>query len=129
MRRLIRELLISIYRVLDRKNKLFPNGINRTLNFEHIKLNLNILDAGGYTYYNSRKSYEECMSKIYDLINTALNPRIILDIGANYGFISSISASKMPQAKIIAIEPSKKLIPYIEKNFMLNDVEKVLKVC
>ena len=123
MRRLIRELLISIYRALDRKRKLFPNGINRTLNFGHIKLNTNILDAGGYTYYNSRKSYEEYMSKLYYLINTALNPKIILDIGANYGFISSISASKMPQAKIIAIEPSKKLIPYIEKNFRLNDVK------
>jgi len=123
MKEQLKNIMKLMYRKLDKKRRLFPKGKPRTLNIAGIKLKTDVLDAGGYDYYNSRKSYEECSSKLYDLIKDSLNPSLILDIGANYGFISSISSHKMPQAKIIAIEPSKKLIPYIKDNFELNGVK------
>ena len=54
----IKKILTRIYLILDKKRRIFPKGINRTLNFGQIKLHTDILDAGGYDYYNSRKSYE-----------------------------------------------------------------------
>lgn len=112
-----------IYQKLDKRRVLFPRGIPVVLEIENIKLKSDVLDAGGYDYYKSRKSYEEYASKFYKLVDKAISPSIILDIGANYGFISSISAQRMPNAKVIAIEPSKKMIPYLRENLELNNVQ------
>jgi FkbM family methyltransferase len=119
----MKNILKSTYLKLDKKRILFPKGIARKLSFNKIEFNTDILDDGGYNYYNSRKSYEECSSILYDLINKSINPNLVVDVGANYGFISCIAAIKMPQARIISIEPSKRLVPYIKSNFELNSVK------
>lgn len=118
----IEKLFVLMYHRLDKKKRIFPNGIKRRLEFGQVKLDTDILDLGGYLAYKTRKSYEECSSVLYPLVNKDYNPKLVLDIGANYGFISVLCAIKMPQAKVLAVEPSKKLIPYIEQNFRLNNV-------
>ena len=115
---MIKYILLTLYR----KSGLFPKGIKKVYTFGDIKLSINLLDLGG-TYYNSRKSHEEKSSKLYDLIQAYNNPGTFLDIGANYGYISVIASRKFPQAKIIAVEPSKILIHYIHENFKLNNVK------
>lgn len=117
------KFLVGLYLKLDKKKILYPKGKERIKDFGQIKLKSDVLDGGGYHYYDSEKSYQEISSKLYDLINDALLPKFVLDIGANYGFISSVAALKMPQAKIIAVEPSEKLIPYIEANFESNKLK------
>jgi len=46
----------------------------------------------------------------------ALNPQVILDIGANTGFASAYMRWRFPAAKIIAVEPLSILQPVLRKN-------------
>lgn len=117
------KFLVGLYLKLDKKKILYPKGKDRTKDFGLIKLKSDVFDRGGYHYYDSEKSYQEISSRLYYLINEALNPKYVLDIGANYGFISSVAALRMPQAKIIAVEPSEQLIPYIQANFEANKLK------
>lgn len=119
---MIRRAFLKYYSKINKRSSIYLKGLKKSLIIGDINLIINELDAGG-TYYDSRKSYEEKSSKFYELIYKEYKPKVVLDIGANYGFISIISSKKIPSAQIIAIEPSKKLIPYIEVNFKLNNVE------
>ena len=105
--------LISLYKLIDRRQRLFPRGINKVFELGDVKLNVNLLDSGGMYY---QKQTMEVYNRLYQLIQDDLKPEIILDIGANYGFISLIAHKYMPQAFILAVEPDPKLYPYIEKN-------------
>ena len=118
---MIRKFFLRLYKRLDKKQRLFPNGLKKNLKIGEISLIINELDSGGL-YYDSRKSYEELSSKLYDLIYEEYKPKIFLDIGANYGFISLISSLKIPSAKIIAVEAGKSLTPYIIENFRNNNI-------
>ncbi|MDB9883036.1 FkbM family methyltransferase [Bacteroidia bacterium] len=111
-----------IFKRLNKYFGAFPSGIKKLLNFQGIELIINKLDSGG-TYYHSNKTYEEINSRLYGLIEENYRPKIFLDIGANYGLISIISSLRFESAKIIAVEASKILIPYIVKNFHLNSIK------
>jgi FkbM family methyltransferase len=120
---MIRSIILKYYSKLDKRYLLFPKGLGKTLKIGDVNLFINELDSGG-TYYDNRKSYEELSSKLYELVNKDYQPKIFIDIGANYGFISVIMSIKIPSAQIIAIEPSKRLIPYIKSNFKSNNIKK-----
>jgi FkbM family methyltransferase len=49
-------------------------------------------------------------------INYEINPKLILDLGANVGYASLFFSKKFPNSKIIAIEPEKENFKYLKKN-------------
>ncbi|MFK7807793.1 MAG: FkbM family methyltransferase [Saprospiraceae bacterium] len=114
--------LIKLLKRIDKGYLLFPNGINNVLKIGEFNLRINELDSGG-TAYRSQASYREISNRLYELVENSYHPKVILDIGANYGFSSVVISFKMPHAKVIAVEPSKKLIPHITENFKLNGIK------
>jgi FkbM family methyltransferase len=111
--RFITKALIEVYKRIDKHQRLFPHGIEKLIEVNIIKLYVNKLDSGGMAYENQ---YEETVNVLYRLIADECKPKVVLDIGANYGFISLVIAQYLPYAWYVAIEPNKKLIPYLEKN-------------
>jgi hypothetical protein len=71
------------------------------INFEEIQLNVDWSDAGG-RQYDQRQSYEEIRSLFYKDLASTLNPSVVLDIGANYGFTALIFRKKFPNAKLMS---------------------------
>ncbi len=73
------------------------------------------------------KSYEQEMSAIPKIIE---NPKVIIDIGANYGTYSFFLSKLYPIAKIFAFEPAKSpygILKKIKKRFSLDNVIPVKK--
>ena len=116
-------IFLKLYGKFGRRLGLYPNGIKKELTLAKIRLRINYLDLGVDAYYKSSNSYKECSSRLYDLLQSDLKPEIFLDIGANYGFIGSVACAKIPNLRVIAVEPSKELIPYINENFKLNGIK------
>jgi FkbM family methyltransferase len=49
-----------------------------------------------------------------------------MDVGANEGFFSVLAASLVgPSGRVIAVEPQRRLHPWLEENFRLNDLHNV----
>lgn len=111
--------LAYLYNKIDNHHRLFPKGINQITKISNINLKTNILDFGGLFY---GKQQHESSNILFKLVDKELHPNVILDIGANYGYISICMAQWMPYAKLIAVEPNKKLIPYIVDNFDNNNI-------
>ena len=73
------------------------------------------------------KSYEQEMSAIPKIIE---NPKVIIDIGANYGTYYFFLSKLYPIAKIFAFEPAKSsydILKKIKKRFSLDNVIPVKK--
>lgn len=104
---------------------IFGIEIKIIKNIDDIKLQVNILDPGGRCYF-LMKSYIEKNNPIYKLIQNKFNSDLVVDIGANYGFTSVIFSKIFNKAKIISIEPVKKLCKYIEVNSKLNNSNIIL---
>lgn len=118
----MKQILIDIYWfVIRSKNRLlrlfYPNGRNELLDLNGIKLLIDTLDGNSGAY---KRQHHEVISPLYRLIRDELKPFLCLDIGANYGFISTIMAKTIPDAIIYAIEPNERLIPYIYENLRIN---------
>lgn len=120
---LIEDLAIKIYNQVDKYHNLFPKGIDQLIDINGIKIWINKLDKGGRRYL---VHHAEVINPIYRLIASDYNPKLILDIGANYGFIAAVMHKNMPEARIIAVEPNKKLIPYLTRNFKLNGIDGII---
>lgn len=104
-------------------NRIFyPKGADKALQIGEVVLHVDMLDEGGISY-DSRKSHEELTSRLYSLIEDSLHPSEVIDIGANYGFISLIASRYYPNASIVMVEPGGKLSRYIEKNMAANGVK------
>lgn len=116
-------MLDKVIRLIDLKTKriLSPNGRSKLLKFHDIELKINELDEGG-KQYDSRKSFEEIANPLYPLIEKFNSPRLFVDIGANYGFISIIASKQFPNAKLIMVEPGRRLGEYIVDNMKLNNI-------
>jgi FkbM family methyltransferase len=77
---------------------------------------------GGYRYYinpESAAAYHarESIFKIGALADlVAKDARVVIDVGANCGLFSAMVASRLPNARVIAFEPSLDLVPFIERN-------------
>ena len=104
--------------------------VSKTVEINGIKLCINPIDRGGRTYITGHP-YKEAIDPLYKLIKKEFNPSLVLDIGANYGFISMICAKYFPGAWIIAIEPDKRLCRYIKKSSTANlqYVEVINAIC
>jgi FkbM family methyltransferase len=122
----IEELVLIFYRKIDKYQRLFPNGIDKLVDTNGIKVWINRLDKGGRRYMIH---HAEVVNKFYKLVADEYNPTTILDIGANYGFISAIMHKYMPDARTIAIEPNKKLIPYLKRNFEMHGLNGTILNC
>jgi len=89
------------------------------LQLNDVVLKVNILDEGG-KQYDARKSFEEIANPLYPLIEKFNSPRLFVDIGTNYGFISIIAAKQFPNAKLIMVEPGRRLGEYeVESYYQL----------
>ena len=103
----------------------------RTLQIRDISLTVDFADAGG-RMYASHLSHEEYVSPVYDAIAQCLDPRFVIDVGANYGFTGLIFAKRFPGAKVVLVEPSPRLCGFIKRNFEANGVsnyEVIQAVC
>lgn len=94
---------------------------NETINFNKFKLTIDNQDAGG-RYYKEPKFWADLSAPLQLEIITRFHPVIFLDIGANYGFTSLIHHSYNKNARVIAVEASPQLIPFLETNFKQNDL-------
>jgi FkbM family methyltransferase len=95
------------------------NANDKTLNLKGLLLTIDHSDSGANAY-ESKGSYEELANPIYKEIKRILNPLLLIDIGANYGFSGLVFAQNFPEAKILLVEPDTKLCPYIKHNFKQN---------
>ena len=103
---------------------VYPKGIRKKVYINDVILTYNAFDKGG-VQYETKIGFEETSSMFYSLINSEVKPKVVLDIGANYGFISCIYAKNFPKAQIIAVEPVSFLNEYLKTNLMLNNVNNV----
>jgi FkbM family methyltransferase len=105
--------------------KKIGRPLDKVISIDTVKLKINAIDIGGIDY-DSRSSFEVLHDKSWSLLNAWLRPDLVIDIGANYGFISVILRKYFPQSELISIEPNPNLIPYIKFNFAHNNVENFL---
>lgn len=103
---------------------IFGIEIKKTGKISNIKFCYNFLNPGGRCYF-TEKSWVEKNNILYQLIKQEFNPDLVLDIGANYGF-TSVMFANIFNAKIIAIEPIKKLCEYIDINRKINNANILL---
>lgn len=85
------------------------------INFGIFDLTVDSQDKGG-TYYRDPNFFGELNTPLNQYIARVLKPEICIDIGANYGFTSLITLTHNPVAKLIAVEASPKLIPFLDFN-------------
>jgi len=97
------------------------NLYKKIINFKNYQLFVDVNDKSGLSY-DSKSSYEEINNKLYKEIKDKYNPDIIIDVGANYGFISIVLSTIFKASKIIMIEASSKLIEYIHCNMKANNI-------
>ena len=114
------DLLLAVYRKIDKHRILFPWAANKTFHINGITLVGDRLDPGFMVY---PKHYDEAVNRFYELVAREYNPSIVLDIGANYGFISCILNKYLDDTVFIAVEPNKKVFKFLEKNFYYNNVD------
>jgi FkbM family methyltransferase len=80
-------------------------------------------DPGGLQY-DARPSFEMAVDYLYDQIAECLDPSLVVDVGANYGFTANVFAKRFPKAQLILVEPSPRLQPYIHTNLRNNGIER-----
>ncbi|MCA2813734.1 MAG: FkbM family methyltransferase [Microcystis sp. M090S1] len=93
--------------------------LEEKIDFQEFVLRVNNKDKGGLLY-RDKNYWAELSCPIYQEIVETFKPTFFLDIGANYGFTSLVHFVKNPECKIIAVEPSSILIPYLQKNLKEN---------
>lgn len=125
------DLKSKIWRCLKRKKHQDSSNnlvIEEVISFPTFRLVVNASDYGG-KMYNDRVAFEECQSLLYPIIKNTINPDVVVDIGANYGFTSLIFSRAFPNAQILAIEPAKNLQPFLKKNLADRKVKIIQAVC
>ena len=92
--------------------------VRETKTINDIKFCVNGIEKGG-KFYLGNSTYKELTDPLYKLIQNCYTPDLVIDIGANYGFMSLVFAKHF-NARIIAIEPDERLCKYIRHNATLN---------
>lgn len=100
-----------------------PVRSNVNLSIHGISLLVDGSDPGGLQY-DARPSFEMAVDYLYDQIAECLDPSLVVDIGANYGFTANVFAKCFPKAQLVLVEPSPRLQPYIHTNLKKNGVER-----
>ncbi len=97
-----------------------PRGDKR-LCIGDVRLTIDQGDIGG-RQYEGRGSVEELRNDLYPRLKRDLDPRVVVDVGANYGFTGTIFAKTFPGADLILVEPDPRLARYIRLNLADNGI-------
>lgn len=90
---------------------------DRTLHIDGINLSVDMNDGGGRQYRDSRREWlNEARSGLWSAIQRECYPARVVDVGANYGFMSCLFARSFPQAAIVAVEPDPHPSAYLRRN-------------
>ena len=92
----------------------------QTIAIDEIKLSVYTSDKGG-DHYRQRGHKEDSVSPLWRLIRHTLEPEVVIDIGANYGYTGALLSSRLGAKKLIAIEPDPRLSSILRDN--LNQIE------
>ena len=87
----------------------------QTISIDEIKLTVYTSDSGG-DHYKQRGHKEESVSPLWRLIRQKLQPEVIVDIGANYGYTGCLLSTRLGAKKLIAIEPDPRLSSILRMN-------------
>jgi FkbM family methyltransferase len=126
-------MMNRIKRQVKRLLKTIPfkqNG-QEEIKIKDISLIVDSSDDGGRAYA-ARSSHEEYVNPIYADIISYLDPHLVIDVGANYGFTGLIFAKRFRDAKIVLVEASPHLCTFIHRNFelnMMNNYEVINAIC
>lgn len=90
-----------------------------TISIDEIKLSVYTTDKGG-DHYRQRGHKEDSVSPLWRLIRHKLQPEVIIDIGANYGYTGCLLSERLGAKRLIAIEPDPRLSSILRMN--LNQV-------
>jgi FkbM family methyltransferase len=74
---------------------------------------------GSFVVYANFPEFEE-MDFIKNIVSDG---HTVIDVGANIGSISILSASQGKTVKVYAFEPTEKLIPYLQENININQFQ------
>ncbi|HEX6099072.1 MAG TPA: FkbM family methyltransferase [Thermoanaerobaculia bacterium] len=74
------------------------------------------LRAGTSDLYMFEEVFLQGEYALHESMDKPLDPKLILDVGANVGFASVWFATRYPKAKIIAVEPDASNIAVLRKN-------------
>lgn len=92
------------------------------IDFRKFRLTVDMRDRGG-EMYSDPGYFSDLECPIARDIVRLTRPSVFIDVGANYGFTALAHSAINPEAKIIAIEPSPKLVPLLTKNLRDNGVK------
>jgi FkbM family methyltransferase len=106
---------------------IYPKGISKTIQISNIKLSYNTFDKGGHQYMSSG-SWNETTTKLYGLIEEQIKPKYVIDVGANYGFLTCVFSKCFLSAQIISIEPVSFLNSYLKRNIKQNNLQNVTQI-
>jgi FkbM family methyltransferase len=87
----------------------------QTISIDEIKLSVYASDKGG-DHYRQRGHKEDSVSPLWRLIRHTLEPEVLVDIGANYGYTSVLLSNRLGAKKLIAIEPDPRLSCILRDN-------------
>jgi FkbM family methyltransferase len=83
------------------------------------------VDESSATIYKNNDFWSLSKSEVFDAISEKYQPKIVIDVGANVGFMTVLFSKKFKDAAIFSIEPNVNLIPIIESNLKDNDIKNV----
>ena len=92
----------------------------QTIAIDEIKLSVYASDKGG-DHYRQRGHKEDSVSPLWRLIRHTLEPEVVIDIGANYGYTGALLSTRLGGQRLIAIEPDPRLVSILRNN--LNQIE------
>lgn len=99
-------------------NSILP----KVIDFEYFTLNV---DESSATIYKNNDFWTLSKSEVFDCIRDQYKPKIVIDVGANVGFMTVLFAKKFQDSVILSVEPNINLIPIIESNLKDNDLKNV----
>ncbi len=76
-------------------------------------------DQGG-DHYRQRGHKEDGVSPLWSLIRDRLTPEVLIDIGANYGYTTSLLAKRLGVRRVVAVEPDPRLAAILRSNLREN---------
>ena len=91
----------------------------QTLKIDDVMLEVFAADKGG-EHYRQRGHKEDSVSPLWSLIRHHLRPATLIDIGANYGYTTSLLAKRLGVRQAIAVEPDPRLSRILKKNLGAN---------
>ena len=94
-------------------------GATQVVKIDEISLEVYTADKGG-DHYKQRGHKEDSVSPLWSLIRKNLQPVVLIDIGANYGFTTSLLAKRLGVRRTIAVEPDPRLTNILGKNLHAN---------